>query len=187
MNAEAAADTAVLVSAILMLLAITSKLVTASLVTRSKGAYTKLDARRRETVARMKEVQLKRTSARGTLEFWDRRRTETSQKVLDARRDMENYAAQFGPGESDEDEDAATGMDIELLEAPQDSADSGTDRTQDTLGAPHSEAAAAASAVAAGGDDEADSGGETDTEPDPEPRTGADDSNEAESSGASPR
>ena len=56
MNPEAAADTAVLVSALLTLLAIISKLVTANLVTRSKRVFAKLDVRRREIVSRLKEV-----------------------------------------------------------------------------------------------------------------------------------
>ncbi len=173
MNAEAVADTAVLVSAILMLLAITSKLVTASMVTRSKAAYTRLDARRREIVAKMKEAQLKRTSARGTLEFWERRRTETSQKVQDATRDMENYEAQFGSGEFDEDEGAAMDMDVELLETPEDSAGDATVRAE--------------AARATGGADEADSAGQTDSAPDPDPQAGEDGNDDAESSGAASR
>ncbi len=173
MNAEAAADTAVLVSAILMLLAITSKLVTASLVTRSKAAYTKLDARRREIVAKVKEVQLKRTSARGTLEFWNRRRTETSQKVQEAIRDLESYEAQFGSEELDEDEGAAMGMDVELLEAPEDSAGDATVRAE--------------AALTTDGEEEADSAGETDSEPGPDPQAGEDGNDDAESSGAASR
>ena len=98
MNAEAAADMAVLIAALLMLVAIVSKLITANLVTRSKRVYTELDANRRDISSRLKEVQLKRTSARGMLEFWHRRRTETSQKVQDLARDLardlENYTAQ---------------------------------------------------------------------------------------------
>lgn len=96
MNPEVPADSAVLASAVLTLLAIATKLITANLVTRSKGIYTKLDARRREIVARLKEAQLKRTSAKGTMEFWERRRKETSQRVQDAIRDLEALETQYG-------------------------------------------------------------------------------------------
>lgn len=99
-----------------MLLAIASKLVTANLVTRSKRIYAKLDVTRREIAARLKEVQLKRTSARGTLEFWERRRTETSQKVQDATRDLENYGAQFEDGDDPDEDLLDEGGSEELME-----------------------------------------------------------------------
>jgi|APSaa5957512622_1039677.scaffolds.fasta_scaffold220286_1 hypothetical protein len=106
---DASADTAVLASAILMLLAITTKLITANLVTRSKRIYTKLDARRREIASRLKEVQLKTKSAKGTLEFWERRKIESSQKVEDARRDVEEYGMQS----DGEFEEAAANADVD--------------------------------------------------------------------------
>lgn len=123
MNPEAAADTAVLVSALLTLLAIISKLVTANLVTRSKRVFAKLDVRRREIVSRLKEVQLKTTSAKGTLEFWERRRTEISQRVQDASRDLENYVDQFGADddgwETEGEEAAEAESDMESEPAPE--------------------------------------------------------------------
>ena len=120
MNAEGAADTAVLASAILMLVAIVSKLITANLVTRSKRVYAKVDATRKEIVSRLKEAQLKRTSARGTLEFWERRRTETAQKVMDATRDLENYAARMGEDDFAAVEDVTSSPDADaaMLEEP---------------------------------------------------------------------
>lgn len=116
MSPETAADTAVLVSAILMLLAIASKLVTANLVTRSKRVYAKLEVARREIASRLKEVQLKRTSAKGTLEFWERRRTETNQRVQDLTRDLENYSEQFEEGGEDEEVVAEVGVDTDSEE-----------------------------------------------------------------------
>lgn len=114
MTPEASADTAVLASAILTLLAIASKLITANLLTRNKRTYTKLDVRRRDIGSRLKEVQLKRNSAKGTLEFWERRRAETSQKVLDAQRDVENYEAMFAAEDGVERDAAApTGDDAD--------------------------------------------------------------------------
>ena len=112
MNPEAAADTAVLVSAVLMLVAIGSKLITANLVTRSKRVYARLDVRRKEAVASLKEMQLKTTSAKGTLEFWERRRTETTHRVQDAARDLENYIAQYEEAQEDGEGDTeAAGCD----------------------------------------------------------------------------
>jgi hypothetical protein len=97
-----------LVTAILMLLAIVSKLVTANLVTRSKRAYTKLEAQRRDISSRLKEAQLKTTSAKGTLEFWERRRTETSQREQDMMRDMAEYDERFQSEEGDEGEEMSS-------------------------------------------------------------------------------
>ena len=112
MNPEAAADTAVLVSAVLMLVAIGSKLITANLVTRSKGGYARLDVRRKEAGASLKEMQLKTTSTKGTLEFWERRRTETTHRVQDAARDLDNYIAQYEEAQEDGEGDTeAAGRD----------------------------------------------------------------------------
>jgi hypothetical protein len=99
MTADASADLAVLVAAILTLLAIASKLITANLMQRTKRAMARLEVRRKEAGGRLKEVQLKTTSARGTLEFWERRRTETSQKVQDMQRDVDAYASTLEGGE----------------------------------------------------------------------------------------
>lgn len=133
MNPESAADTAVLVSAILTLVAIAAKLITANLVTRAKRIFLQLDARRREIVARLKESQLKTTSARGTLEFWERRRTETSQRVQDIIRDLEAYQERSSEVDEGEDGDlGATGGDIlgtDAADADSDVADSGDETT----------------------------------------------------------
>ena len=105
---------------------ITSKLITANLVTRSKRVYTKLDGNRRDIGSRLKDVQLKRTSARGTLEFWHRRRTETSQKVQDLARDLGNYTAQSDVEEVEFDDvaDADSQLDIDAEENDEDETDS---------------------------------------------------------------
>ncbi|MBT4100141.1 MAG: hypothetical protein HOM68_19600 [Gemmatimonadetes bacterium] len=104
MNPDAAtADAAVLIAAILMLLAIVGKLITANLTQRSKKSSAVLEARRKDIGSRLKEVQLKRTSARGTLEFWERRRSETELRVFDMRRDVEAYVEQLGPLEGAEE------------------------------------------------------------------------------------
>ena len=42
-----------------------------------------LESRRNDMGSRLKEIQLKRTCARGTLEFWARRRSETELRVFD--------------------------------------------------------------------------------------------------------
>ena len=90
MNSNAAtADAAVLVAAIVTLLAIAAKLIVANLIQRSKKSFAVQEVRRKEIASRLNEFQLKRTSARGTLEFWERRRTETEQRVFDMRRDVE--------------------------------------------------------------------------------------------------
>ena len=60
----------------------------------------------------MKEMQLKTTSAKGTLEFWERRRTETTHRVQDAARDLENYIAQYEEAQEDGEGDTeAAGRD----------------------------------------------------------------------------
>ncbi len=103
MNPNAAtAAAAVLVAAIVTLLAIAAKLIVANLNQRSKKSFAVQEVRRKEIASRLKEVQLKRTSARGTLEFWERRRTETKQRVFDMRRDVEAYVEQMGPLEGEE-------------------------------------------------------------------------------------
>ena len=103
MNPNAAtADAAVLVGAIVTLLAIAAKLIVANLIQRSKKSFAVQEVRRKEIASRLKEVQLKRTSARGTLEYWERRRTETEQRVFDMRRDVEAYVEQMGPQEGEE-------------------------------------------------------------------------------------
>lgn len=108
-NAAAAADAAVLFAALVTLVAIVAKLVTANLIQRTKKSWAVLDVRRKDISSRLKEVQLKRTSARGTLEFWERRRSETQQKVFDLRRDFDAYVEQLGPlGADDAEEDLAS-------------------------------------------------------------------------------
>ena len=85
-STAAAADAAILFAAIITLLAIAAKLITANLVQRNKKSSAVLEAQRKDISSRLKGVQLKRTSARGTLEFWERRRTETQQRVFDLHR-----------------------------------------------------------------------------------------------------
>ncbi len=171
MNPEAAADTAVLVSALLTLLAIISKLVTANLVTRSKRVFAKLDVRRREIVSRLKEVQLKTTSAKGTLEFWERRRTETSQRVQDASRDLENYVDQFGADddgwETEGEEAAEAESDMESEPAPEaigeERGDSSVGETDAEDGPTGDPAMLAEESVAAAGDTMAEAEGEVES------------------------
>ena len=98
------AETAILAAAILTLLAIVAKLVTSNLVSRSKRNWGQLDLSRRGIVGRLKKAQLARTSAHGTLEFWQRRKTEASRRLLDLKRDLEAYVEQLGGGEDGEDE-----------------------------------------------------------------------------------
>ena len=118
MNPEAAADTAVPVSAVLMLVAIDSQLITANLVTCSKRVYARLDVRRKEAVASLKEMQLKTTPAKGTLEFWERRHSETTDRVQDAARDLENCIAQYEEAQEDGEGDieAAGRDDVDPVE-----------------------------------------------------------------------
>ncbi|MBT3341881.1 MAG: hypothetical protein HN712_25825 [Gemmatimonadetes bacterium] len=102
-TAAAAADAAVLFAAIITLLAIAAKLITANFIQRSKKSSAVLESRRKEISGRLKEVALKRTSARGTLEFWERRRTETQQRVFDVQRDLDAYVESMGPLRGDDD------------------------------------------------------------------------------------
>ena len=71
MNPNAATAAAAFpVAAIVTLLAIAAKLIVANLIQRSKKSFAVQEVRRKEIASRFKEVQLKPTSARGTLEFW---------------------------------------------------------------------------------------------------------------------
>ena len=108
-------EIAVLAASILMLLAIVAKLIISHLAARAKKNWTRLDVTRRDIVARLKKAQLARTSAQGTLEFWERRRQEAGLKVAEMERDVEAYAEQFGEGMDDggEGEDAAAGDGLE--------------------------------------------------------------------------
>ena len=111
MNGDAVADTAILLAAILTLIAITAKLIAANLVTRVQRDYNRLDRDRKEIIGRLKQAQLMTTSARGTLEFWQRRHEETSTKVRDMARDLEAYKDQFGPLGIEEDAEEMEDLD----------------------------------------------------------------------------
>ena len=55
---------------------------------------------------------MKTISAKGTLEFWDRRHSETTDRVQDAARDLENYIAQYEEAQEDGEGDTeAAGRD----------------------------------------------------------------------------
>ena len=56
---------------------------TAYLTQRSKKSSAVLESRRKDMGSRLKQIQSKRTCARGTLEFWARRRSETELRVFD--------------------------------------------------------------------------------------------------------
>ena len=106
MNPEHA-DAAVLAAAILTLVAITAKLVFSNLISRAKKNWGKLDYARRDIVGRLKKAQLARTSAKGTLEFWERRLSEAIQRLMDMERDLEAYAEQFADEDGEEGEEGA--------------------------------------------------------------------------------
>ena len=111
-------EIAVLAASILMLMAIVAKLVISNLIARAKKNWTRLDQARREIIARLKKAQLARTSAQGTLEFWERRRQEASMKVVELERDVEAYAEQYGDDTSvDEDEALLESSGAERAEA----------------------------------------------------------------------
>ncbi len=122
MNPEHA-DTAVLAAAILTLVAITGKLVTSNLIQRAKKSWGKLDYERRDIVGRLKKVQLARTSAKGTLEFWERRLSEATQRLMDMERDLEAYAEQFADEDEEEEGENGTGVDTENMATADDTED----------------------------------------------------------------
>ena len=93
---ESFANAAVLACAVIMLVAIFVKLVTAHLVARHKKNFNSVDQDRREINSRLKQAEMARTSARGTVEFWTRRRLEVQMRVQEAIRDIEAYEEQFG-------------------------------------------------------------------------------------------
>jgi len=105
MGPSAAADLAVLVAAIVVMVAIAGKLVTSNMMARQKKRFAKLDAQRRGIAQQLTEVAAKRKSAEGTLHFWERRREEAERKVFDTRLDVEEHertADPLGPEEGDE-------------------------------------------------------------------------------------
>ena len=104
-------EIAVLAASMLMLLAIVAKLIISNLVARAKKNWTRLDLTRREIIGRLKKAQLARTSAQGTLEFWERRRQEAGLKVAELGRDLEAYAEQFGDGVEHDGESEPAGGD----------------------------------------------------------------------------
>ncbi|MFH1569909.1 MAG: hypothetical protein ABIL09_18090 [Gemmatimonadota bacterium] len=113
-----------MIAAILALVAIVAKLVTANLITKAHRRYAALDAQRRSMAMQLKEEMAKHKSAAGTLDFWSRRREEAGRQVADTRLDLQEYTRR-----TEVDAEDTAGEDAELQ-----SADSRSDAPEATGG-----------------------------------------------------
>ncbi len=153
MNPEHA-DAAVLAAAILTLVAITAKLVTSNLVSRAKKNWGKIDYARREIVGRLRKAQLASTSAKGTLEFWERRRSEATQRLMDMERDLEAYAEQFADEDDGEEGEESSSEGTQTVAAGDDTGDGDVEVAEDLSREEDDDDEAEAEAVESAGEDE---------------------------------
>ena len=129
MGSDQVSDATVFAAALILLLSIVAKVVSANMIAKIRKDYNLLDQERRGFLAKLKQAQLAGASARGTYEFWQRRLTETAQKVQDATRDLEAYQGQFRVLDSEterdpDDDEGDFGEEFEIAAAVSEMAES---------------------------------------------------------------